>query len=655
MLELLWLIPAFPLAGFVLLAVFGERLKPRAIMWVGVGSIGLSALITGLVTATFVVSPPTGHRYIQVLWTWMAVGEFTPVVAFYLDALSLVMISVITGVGFLIHLYSIEYMRGEEGYRRFFAYMNLFVAAMLILVLADDLVVLFVGWEGVGLCSYLLIGYWYGDPNNGAAARKAFIVNRIGDTAFLIGLFMLVAHLGTLNIQDLMVRAADQWPMGSGLAVAAAALLLGGAVGKSAQIPLQVWLPDAMAGPTPVSALIHAATMVTAGMYLIARTHVLYDLAPPVQAAVATIGALTLLLAGLSALTQRDIKRVLAFSTISQIGYMFLALGVGAESSALFHFMTHAFFKALLFLTAGLVILSLHHEQDLFRMGGLRRDLPLAFWSMVIGAASLAGVPLITAGAFSKDWILWEVWSSPKGSPWLWSAGLIGVGLTALYSFRMVFLVFFGERKTQPMRSVSPALSLPLGVLSVLSIAGGWLELPSTFFGGVSIFSRFVETALPVHTEHGLASQELIVETIVGVVAIMGIALAYLIFVHRPQAVAEVVKPEPVRKVRDILIRGPFNLLYDRLIVRPLAWAARASKTDPFDRVYDRLIIRPFLWVAQVNQADLIDQFYDAIAHIGETIHELLLRLQTGHVRWYTAVLAGGSVAMIAIILATRE
>jgi NADH-quinone oxidoreductase subunit L len=410
-----------------------------------------------------------------------------------------------------------------------------------------------------------------------------------------------------------------------------------------------------MAGPTPVSALIHAATMVTAGMYLIARTHVLYDLAPPVQAAVAAIGALTLLLAALSALAQRDIKRVLAFSTISQIGYMFLALGVGAESAALFHFMTHAFFKALLFLTAGAVILSLHHEQDLLKMGGLRRDLPLAFWSMVIGAASLAGVPLITSGSFSKDWILWEVWASPKSGPWLWSAGLLGVGLTALYSFRLVFLVFFGERKTQPTRKESLALSLPLVVLGVLSIVGGWIELPATFFGGVPIFSRFVETALPVHSEHGLGSQELVVETIVGVVALIGIALAYLLLVHRPKAVAEVVHAEPVQQVRRVLIRGPFNLLYDRLIVRPFMRAARAIKADPFDRAYDRLIIRPFLWVAQVNQEDLIDRFYDAIARIGQTSHALLHRLQTGHVRWYTAVLAGGSVAMIAIILATRE
>jgi NADH-quinone oxidoreductase subunit L len=655
MLNLLWLIPVFPLVGFVLLAVFGGRLTRRGITSIGVGSIGLSALITGVVGVAFVISPPMGHRYIQVLWTWMDVGGFAPAVAFYLDALSLVMISVITGVGFLIHLYSSEYMRGEEGYQRFFAYMNLFVAAMLLLVLADDLVVLFVGWEGVGLCSYLLIGFWYREPNNGAAARKAFIVNRIGDTAFLIGLFMFVAHFGTLNIQDLMVRVADQWPVGSGLAMASAALLLGGAVGKSAQIPLHIWLPDAMAGPTPVSALIHAATMVTAGMYLIARTHVLYDLAPPVQAAVAAIGALTLLLAALSALAQRDIKRVLAFSTISQIGYMFLALGVGAESAALFHFMTHAFFKALLFLTAGAVILSLHHEQDLLKMGGLRRDLPLAFWSMVIGAASLAGVPLITSGSFSKDWILWEVWASPKSGPWLWSAGLLGVGLTALYSFRLVFLVFFGERKTQPTRKESLALSLPLVVLGVLSIVGGWIELPATFFGGVPIFSRFVETALPVHSEHGLGSQELVVETIVGVVALIGIALAYLLLVHRPKAVAEVVHAEPVQQVRRVLIRGPFNLLYDRLIVRPFMRAARAIKADPFDRGYDRLIIRPFLWVAQVNQEDLIDRFYDAIARIGQTSHALLHRLQTGHVRWYTAVLAGGSVAMIAIILATRE
>ena len=306
------------------------------------------------------------------------------------------MILVITFVGFLIHLYSVEYMREDEGYSRFFAYMDLFVGSMLTLVLADNLLLLYLGWEGVGLCSYLLIGFWYKDPENGRAGRKAFIVTRIGDVALAAGIFLLYTHFRTLQIQELMQQVSIQWTTGSVLATAAALLFLGGALGKSAQVPLQTWLPDAMAGPTPVSALIHAATMVTAGVYLIARMNVLFSLSPLAMSAVAVIGAVTLLLAGCSALVQRDIKRVLAYSTISQIGYMFLALGVGAWSAAIFHFMVHAFFKALLFLGAGVVIAALGHERDMFRMGGLRRQLPFVFWTFLAGAASLSSIPLVT-------------------------------------------------------------------------------------------------------------------------------------------------------------------------------------------------------------------------------------------------------------------
>src|SRR6266446_2810244 len=396
MISLLWLIPALPLASALVLVLFGSRFSRRATAAVGVGSIGLSALITILVAVSFFSAPPSGNSYTQVLWTWINVAGFEPEIGLYLDALSLVMVLVVTFVGFLIHIYSAEFMIEDEGYSRFFAYMNLFVASMITLLLADNLLLLYLGWEGVGLCSYLLIGFWYRDPANGRAARKAFIVTRVGDTAMSLGLFLLFTRLGTLQIQDLMQRASEQWPTGSTYAVIAALLLLGGAVGKSAQLPLQVWLPDAMAGPTPTSALIHAATMVTAGVYLIARTHVLFSLVPAAQFAVAIIGAATMLLAAFSALAQRDMKRVLAYSTISQIGYMFLALGLGAWSAALFHLMTHAFFKALLFLAAGVVIHAVH-EQDLYRMGGLRRELRLAFWSFVIGGSALAGLPLITA------------------------------------------------------------------------------------------------------------------------------------------------------------------------------------------------------------------------------------------------------------------
>ncbi len=375
MLRLLWLIPALPLAGFLVLALFGGRLSRRQVAWVGCGSVGTAALIAVLVGADFLRGFPDRTSYHQTLWNWIDTSGMTVGVSWYLDALSLLMVTVITGIGFLIHLYSVEYMSGtgeagvsapagragedHQGYARFFAYMNLFVAAMLTLVLADNLLLLYLGWEGVGLCSYLLIGFWYREPEYGVAAQKAFIVTRIGDTAFAVGLFILFTQLKSLSIQQVQTLAADAWPVGSNVAVIVTALFLAGAVGKSAQLPLQVWLPDAMAGPTPVSALIHAATMVTAGVYLIARMHSLFALAPPVLEAVAVIGLLTLLLAGCSALVQRDIKRVLAYSTMSQIGYMFLALGVGAWSAALFHFLTHSCFKALLFLAAGSVIHSL--------------------------------------------------------------------------------------------------------------------------------------------------------------------------------------------------------------------------------------------------------------------------------------------------------
>ena len=359
MLHLLWLIPALPFAGFLVIVLFGRRVSDRNSAFVGSAAVGLAMLFSLLTAIAFVGAPSAGFRYSQTLLTWFRVGDFHPTIGLCLDGLSLVMIIVVTIVAFLIHLYSVAATRGDEGYRRFFAYMNLFVGSMLTLVLADNLLLLYLGWEGVGLCSYLLIGFWYRDPANGRAAIKAFVVTRVGDTSLAIGLFLLFSSLGTLQIQDLVQKAIASWPPGSALPVAVAALLLGGALGKSAQLPLQTWLPDAMAGPTPVSALIHAATMVTAGVYLIARMEGLFALAPVIQFAVALIGALTLLMAGASALTQKDIKRVLAYSTMSQVGYMFLALGVGAWTAAIFHFMTHAFFKALLFLSAGVIIQAL--------------------------------------------------------------------------------------------------------------------------------------------------------------------------------------------------------------------------------------------------------------------------------------------------------
>ncbi len=447
---MIWLIPLLPLLSFLIIALFGRLLSKNIIALLGVGSVTLSAIITIFTGIQFLSSPPVGGAVTSTIYTWMSAGGFTADISFILDPLSLVFCFVITFVGALIHLYSVEFMKDDDGFVRFFAYMNLFVGSMLILVLADNLLLLYLGWEGVGLCSYLLIGFWYKEPENGYAARKAFLITRIGDTAMIIGLFLLFVSFGTLNIRELMQEVTLKWVSGSPLAIISAALLLGGALGKSAQIPLQTWLPDAMAGPSPVSALIHAATMVTAGVYLITRISVLFTLAPVVMAAVAIIGAVTLLVAGFSALAQTDLKRVLAYSTISQIGYMFLAMGIGAWSAAIFHFMIHAFFKALLFLAAGVVIHLLHDEHNMFKMGGLRKKMPVVYITFLIGGASLSALPLITAGFYSKDQILWFGWSSAISNHWLWLAGITGALLTSLYTFRMIFITFFGETKTEP-------------------------------------------------------------------------------------------------------------------------------------------------------------------------------------------------------------
>jgi len=624
MLHLLWLVVAIPFASAAVLALFGSLLPRRVVAVLGAGSIGLIAVLSMLIAASFITTPPTGNAFDLHLWTWMESGGFRPAITFYLDPISLIMILVVTFVGFLIHLYSVEYMHDDQDFPRFFAYMNLFVASMLTLVLADNLLLLYLGWEGVGLCSFLLIGFWYREPQNVKAARKAFFVTRCGDTAFALGLFLLFTHLGTLNIQDLLYRAAAQWAPGQGMAVAAAALLLGGAVGKSAQLPLQTWLPDAMAGPTPTSALIHAATMVTAGVYLIARTHTLFSLAPSVQLAVAIIGTGTMLLASFSALAQRDMKRVLAYSTISQIGYMFLALGLGAWSAAMFHLMTHAFFKALLFLAAGVVIHAVH-EQDLYRMGGLRAELPLAFWSFVIGGSALAGLPLITAGFFSKDLILWQSWAGPNGNVWFWLAGMTGAMLTSLYTFRMILLAFFGPQQLHVRARSGFAVSSALIVLCVLSIVGGYVDTPP-HFGGSPRFSNFLGSVLPpleeVHvgpiTETFTALSAMLVFTV-------GLVLAYLLF-----------GPQRERK--------PAENVVERL------WLAGWG----FDWIYNGLFVVPFQWLTRKLASDPADLPVQGIAQATNLSYRALRSLQTGQVRCYATGLAMGTVVILAIAFFTR-
>ena len=619
MTTLIALIPALPLFSFLILALFGKNMSRKAAGFIGAGSIGVSALLTLFAAMTFFTTLPEVNSYSVIVWKWINAGNLSADISFTLDALSLVFCFVITFVGFLIHLYSIEFMAKDEGFTRFFAYMNLFVSSMLILVLADNILLMYLGWEGVGLCSYLLIGFWYKVPANGYAARKAFIITRIGDTAMIIGIFILFLNFSTFNIQELMNQVSENWIAGSSVAVITAALLLGGALGKSAQLPLQTWLPDAMAGPSPVSALIHAATMVTAGVYLIARTHVLFSLAPIVQSAIAIIGALTLLIAGFSALAQHDLKRILAYSTISQIGYMFLALGVGAWSAAVFHFMIHAFFKALLFLGAGIVILVLNEEHDIFKMGGLRKKMPVVFMTFLIGAASLSALPLITAGFYSKDQILWYAVSSQSGGILLWIAGIVGALLTALYSFRMIFITFYGEAKTEPAFKPGKLMTVPLIILAVLSLVGGFVEMPETF-GNIHLFSNLVDNALPVIAVKNNENQELIFQLLSAIIALTGIYMAYLIYFKKPA-------------LGQSYNHSRINKFFEK------GWG--------FDKLYDILFVKPIVWLSVIDKDDFFDWWSIGLSRLTIHTNRLLSITQNGKLRWYLMSFTIG----IAIIL----
>jgi NADH-quinone oxidoreductase subunit L len=611
--DLIWLLPTFPLLGFLSLVLTSGNLPKKVVGAIGAGSIGLSFLTAAMIAFQFLSSGET-HLVVE-MWAWMAVGNFTPGFSFYLDGLAVVMMLIITGVGFLIHLYSAGFMLEDPSYSRFFSYMNLFVASMLVLVLADNLLLLYLGWEGVGLCSYLLIGFWYEKPENGYAARKAFITTRVGDTSMAIGLFLLFAELGTLNIQGMLHAAETQWAVGSGLAVAASLLLLGGAVGKSAQLPLQTWLPDAMAGPTPISALIHAATMVTAGVYLIARTHVLFELAPNVQLLVAWIGLITLLMAGFTAMTQHDIKRILAYSTISQIGYMFLGLGVGAWSASVFHLMTHAFFKALLFLAAGTVIHSLHHEHNIFKMGGKRKQLPIAFASFMIGSLALAAFPF-TSGYFSKDEILIAALEIQGPGMILWLGGVLGAFLTGIYSFRLVFVVFFGESKGhhEEKEVAGFSMSTPLIILMVLALFGGWIQIPVD-----AVFSHG-----EVHTEEHHISG--LMHAIMIIVPLLGIGVSYLFFMSKTFSVEKLMANPLAKRLHGFWFSG---------------WG--------MDALYNFLFVRPFVFLARVNKHDLIDSVYALLVEISRVVHVMMARTQTGQLRWYALSIGGGVVILITL------
>ena len=590
-LDQIWLIPLFPLFGAALMLLIGKKLDPQphsnVAVAAGVGQASdgqakglpqhahsplkklIDFICPGMVLLSFIFSlgavyqlwqlPNRVHQVIQFTWIaglpfHMANGHLATFQAdwgFLLDPLSAVMILVVTGVGFLIHVYSIGYMAHDNGYYRFFGYLNLFVFFMLMLVLANNYMLLFVGWEGVGLCSYLLIGFYFHKKSAGDAGKKAFVVNRVGDSGFILGMLLMMSVLGTVKFTDVnAILRSGQFPMetaGFGVLSAMAILMFFGATGKSAQVPLYIWLPDAMEGPTPVSALIHAATMVTAGVYMVARSSALFHLTPHASMVVAVVGAFTAILAATIALVQNDIKRVLAYSTVSQLGYMFLALGVGAYWVAIFHLFTHAFFKALLFLGSGSVIHAVGGEQDMRRMGALKDKIPITHWTMFVGSVAIAGIPGF-AGFFSKDEILWQAYSSPLGSKLLWFVGLATTGLTAFYMWRLMNLTFYGKSRVAPETArhihESPAsMTVPLTLLAAGSVLAGWLGTPKLWNLGEHFraFEHWLEPVFPAAAveavkegEHSSSTEWALMALSVAV-AIIGISIARYFYHRKPE------------------------------------------------------------------------------------------------------------------------
>ena len=613
----------FPLIGFLILAFMRDKLTEQVARIVGVGSMLLSALCTLVVSYTFLTSYPAGTVVEMPLWTWFQVGDFAPSFGLSFDGLALTMTGIITGIGFLIHMFAAWYMKGDTGFARFFSYMNLFVASMLLLVLADNLFLLYLGWEGVGICSYLLIGYYYHDRANGRAAMKAFTVTRVGDVFLAFGLFLLFREFGTLHIQEIITRAPEVFDLNNPIMMLTTMMLVGGAMGKSAQLPLHTWLADAMAGPTPVSALIHAATMVTAGVYLIARLHPLFELTPGILLYwVGGVGALTLVVAGFCALAQTDIKRILAYSTMSQIGYMFLALGVGAWQGAIFHLMTHAFFKALLFLASGAVILAVHHEQDIFKMGGLRKKIPLVFWCYMIGGGALAAIPWVTVGFYSKEAILWETYAT--GHLVLFYMGVFGAFLTAIYTFRMIWIVFFGEEKTHAHKLSGVSYWLPLTVLLVLSTAvGAWITPP-------------LQGVLPQSVGHllevaGQAEAKHTAEYIAMGAMLAGLVLAALLYV--------VNKGRLLTSFKRSRVGGAlYHWCYHGL---------------GFDALYDLLFVKPFLFIGRLLKADPIDKTWYVLPKLASAGNKVLSATQTGSLRGYAASFGLGVAVLLVLVMIT--
>jgi NADH-quinone oxidoreductase subunit L len=637
MLEYVWVILAFPLIGVLGNMFLGGKLGRRFVSFLSCGAVGLSFVAGVVAFFELLALEPSLRHFERHLFTWFLSGSFKVEGALLVDPLSILMTLVVSGVAFLIHVYSTGYMAGDAGYRRYFTYLNLFTFAMLTLVLGGNFLVLFVGWEAVGLCSYLLIGFWFHKKSAADAGRKAFIVNRIGDFGFALGILLIFRTFGTLEFGEVFTSAGELFPLGAPVITAIALLLFMGATGKSAQIPLYTWLPDAMEGPTPVSALIHAATMVTAGVYMVARCSALFVLSPLALAVVAIVGLATAVYAASIALVQNDMKRVLAYSTISQLGYMFLACGVGAFAVGIFHLMTHAFFKALLFLVAGAVIHALAGEQDIRKMGGLRSKLPVSYWSFMIAALAIAGV-FPFAGFFSKDEILWETLLT-RG-PLVWSLGALGALMTAFYMFRLLFLVFHGRaRHDDHVHAPSFSIRVPLVCLAALSAIGGLVGAPLLF--GRHFVKEFLSPVFHTGTGHApaeahaaggghLAISELSMAFVSVSIALLGIVLAYRFYVISPEV------PERLRE----RFKRIYSLLSNKYYV---------------DEAYDALFVRPLISFATALwrrfDALIIDGGVNGAATVVEASSRVLRRLQTGGLHNYALSIVVGAVAVLAFWL----
>jgi len=638
------LVLLFPLIGVVFGLTFGRRLPEKVVGWISSLCVG-AAFVSAVIAVSGFLGLEHGEAGVSVvLFEWIATGPVHIDAALWLDQLSSVMILVVTGVGFLIHVYSIGYMHGDWGFGRFFTWMNLFTFAMLLLVLGDSLAMLFIGWEGVGLCSYLLIGFWFEKDSAADAGRKAFVVNRIGDAAFISGMLALFALFGTLNIQEIIHLSPEVFAVGGSAVTIITLLLFVGATGKSAQIPLHIWLPDAMEGPTPVSALIHAATMVTAGVYLVARMGSIFIMAPTTLAVVALVGALTAIVAGLIGIAQHDIKKVLAYSTVSQLGFMFLALGAGAFAVGIFHLMTHAFFKGLLFLGAGSVIHAMSDKQDMREMGGLRKKLPITHATMVIAGLALAGIPFFS-GFFSKDEILYEAWAGPNGHPLFWVLGAIAAVLTGIYIFRLLYLTFWSKSRVpddiHPHESPK-VMTVPLMILAVLAAVGGFIGLPKVLGGGAWI-QDFIGTAtgaaahgaeavgeLGAEAAHGGGGLQVILMVVSVLLALTGFWIARRWYGRE----------EPYPEVPEQAVPG--------------LWKAMRQKFY-FDEFYFLIIGKPLLklseWLYRFFDVKIIDGTVNGAGQVTNTLARWIAGLQVGHVGIYALALAGGAAILMILLL----